>query len=380
MGLKIAILGTRGIPNNYGGFEQIAACLSRGLIQKGHDVTVYNSSRHPYQEKTWHGVHIAHCFDPEYLVGVPGQFIYDFNCIMDARRRNYDIILMLGYTSSSIWGFLYPKKTTIITNMDGLEWRRTKYSKPVRSFLKLAEKLAIRSSHFYIADSLVIKEYLDNKFHIESRYISYGAELHPAADEKFLAEYDLRKNEYFLLMSRMEPENSVELILDGYCRSISAKKFIVIGNTGNKYGTYLVNKYKNKEGIIFIGAIFDKQKVQSITSFCSLYFHGHTVGGTNPSLLNAMAARVPLAIHNNPFNRSVVKGNALRFANSKEVCNLINLDNHLNEAHIHENYSRIENEYSWDRIIGQYENYFLECSVANKVFYQLKHEENILYK
>jgi glycosyltransferase involved in cell wall biosynthesis len=380
MGLKIAILGTRGVPNNYGGFEHIAGYLSRGLVKKGHEVTVYNSSRHPYKEKSWYGVNIIHCFDPEYLIGVPGQFVYDFNCINDTRKRNYDIILMLGYTSSSVWGFLYPKKAIIITNMDGLEWRRTKYSKPVRNFLKLAEKLAIRSSGFHVADSPVIKEYLDKKFNIQSRYIGYGAELHPSADENYLAEYGLRKKDYFLLMARMEPENSIEMILDGYCRSNSLKKFIVIGNTGNKYGTYLINKFRDKKGIVFLGAIFDEQKVQSIVAFCSLYFHGHTVGGTNPSLLDAMAARAPLAIHNNPFNKSVIKRNALRFANSKDVCDIIHSNNYSNELHIRENYSKVAKEFSWERITCQYENYFLECSMADKVYYPLKHEESILYK
>jgi len=162
MGLKIAILGTRGVPNNYGGFEHIAGHLSRGLVQKGHDVSVYNSSRHPYKETKWHGVHIIHCFDPEYLIGTAGQFIYDLNCILDAGKRAFDIILVLGYTSSSVWGFLYPKNAIIFTNMDGMEWKRSKYPGFVKSFLRKAEKWAVQTSNFHIADSQVIKEYLDN--------------------------------------------------------------------------------------------------------------------------------------------------------------------------------------------------------------------------
>jgi glycosyltransferase involved in cell wall biosynthesis len=377
MGLKIAILGTRGVPNNYGGFEHIAGYLSRGLVQKGHDVTVYNSSKHPYQRSEWYGVHIAHCFDPEYLIGVPGQFVYDLNCILDTRKRNYDIILMLGYTSSSVWGFLYPRKSIVITNMDGLEWQRTKYSKPVRSFLKFAEKLAVQSSGFHVADSPVIKDYLDNKYRINSKYIAYGAGLYPAADENLLIEYGLNKYQYFLLMARMEPENNVEMILDGYCLTTTKTKFIVIGNTGNGFGKYLVEKYKNENRIIFLGAIFNEMKVQSITTYCKLYFHGHSVGGTNPSLLDAMAARAPLAIHNNAFNRSLIKGNALMFTN---VCNLINAKKYLNEVHINNNYATIANGFSWDRIISQYENYFLTCHLTNQEYYPLKHEESILYK
>ena len=103
--MKIAILGTRGIPNYYGGFEQFAQNLSKYLVIKGHDVYVYNSHNHPYQENLWNGVKILHCKDPEYILGTFGQFIYDFNCILDSRKRNYDIILQLGYTSSSIWNW-----------------------------------------------------------------------------------------------------------------------------------------------------------------------------------------------------------------------------------------------------------------------------------
>src|SRR5690606_5763699 len=114
-GMKIAILGTRGIPNHYGGFEQFAEFFSVYLAQKGHEVYVYNSHNHPHQEPTFNGVNIIHCNDPEHKMGTFGQFIYDYNCIIDSRKRNFDIILQLGYTSNSIWFFLLPKKSYIVT-------------------------------------------------------------------------------------------------------------------------------------------------------------------------------------------------------------------------------------------------------------------------
>jgi glycosyltransferase involved in cell wall biosynthesis len=373
MGLKIAILGTRGVPNNYGGFEHIAGHLSRGLVQKNHEVTVYNSSKHPYKEKQWHGVQIRHCFDPEFLIGTAGQFLYDLNCILDARKRNYDIILMLGYTSSSIWGFLYPKTAIMVTNMDGLEWKRSKYSKPVSGFLRFAEKLAVQSSRFHIADSPVIKEYLDNKYNIKCKYIAYGAGLYPVADENLLTDYGLHKYQYFLLMARMEPENNIEMILDGYTLTSSKTKFIVIGNTANRFGKSLVVKYKNDPRIVFLGAIFDEIKVQTLTIFCKSYFHGHSVGGTNPSLLDAMAAKAPLAIHHNDFNNSIIKGNALQFRNPTDVFNLINANHFSNEIFIKANYATIAEEYTWEKIVNQYEYYFLACYLNNQSYYPLKH-------
>src|SRR5690606_3336564 len=119
--MKIAILGTRGIPNHYGGFEQFAEYFSVFLAEKGHEVYVYNSSSHPYQESTFKGVHLIHQKDPEDKIGTIGAFFYDYNCIKDSQKRDFDIILQLGYTSNSVWYFMLPKNSVIITNMDGLE-------------------------------------------------------------------------------------------------------------------------------------------------------------------------------------------------------------------------------------------------------------------
>jgi len=162
--MKIAILGTRGIPNNYGGFEQFAQYLSLGLVEKGHEVTVYNSHNHKFKDKSYHDVKIKHIFDPEYLIGTAGQFIYDFLSILDTRSKNYDIILQLGYTSSSVFFKLHPKNSTVITNMDGLEYKRSKYSKKVQKFLKWAESLAIKDSSLLVSDSLGIQKHLKNNY------------------------------------------------------------------------------------------------------------------------------------------------------------------------------------------------------------------------
>lgn len=121
--MKIGLLGTRGIPNRYGGFEQIVEYLSAGLSEKNHEVFVYNSHNHPYKEKKWSGVNIIHCKDPEYRFGTAGQFIYDLNCINDARKRRFDVLLHLGYTSDSIWHRRWPKNAINIVNMDGMEWK-----------------------------------------------------------------------------------------------------------------------------------------------------------------------------------------------------------------------------------------------------------------
>ena len=221
-GISIAIIGTRGIPNNYGGFEQFAEYLSVGLVQRGCKVTVYNSHSHPFQDKTWNGVDIVHCNDPENKYGTIGQFIYDFNCILDTRRKSYDIILQLGYTSSSIWWRLLPKRKTIITtNMDGLEWKRTKFSKPTQLFLRFAEKLAIKHSDYLISDSIGIQKHISDSYGMESTYIPYGSHVfsNPSQDviKKFLRDYEKWNFEQYVQISSTDfPDPTYEIIDEVY--------------------------------------------------------------------------------------------------------------------------------------------------------------------
>jgi len=317
--LRIGIIGTRGIPNHYGGFEYFAQHLSKGLVERGHEVFVYNSHNHPYQLSHWNGVHIVHCYDPEHKLGSFGQFIYDFHCIRDARTRHYDILLFLGYTSSTVWYMLYPDSGVIIYNMDGLEWKRSKYAAPVRLFLKYAEKLAVRHSHFLIADSLYIKRYIHQKYHKTPHYIAYGAHVFNDPNEQIITDYGLLPRSYNMVMARMEPENNIEMILQGYQDSRTSRELIVVGNTNNRFGRYLQRKFASCRRIRFLGAIFNSAHINNLIYFSNVYFHGHSVGGTNPSLLEAMGCRALIVARKNIFNRAVLKENAYYFADASEI-------------------------------------------------------------
>jgi hypothetical protein len=273
--MKIAILGTRGVPNHYGGFEQFAEYLSLGLVKRGFEVVVYNSHNHPFQEKEWYGVQIVHCYDPEYKLGTWGQFIYDLNCIWDVRKRNCDIVLQLGYTSSSIWGWLMPKGAVITTNMDGLEWKRTKYSNKVKKFLRYAESLGVKYSDHLISDSIGIQNYLKKTYEAESTFIAYGATLFKDNDVDLLKKYDLEPYEYDMLIARLEPENSIEIILDGVADANLSRPFLVIGNHETPYGTYLKQKFSSYTQIQFIGGLYNIKE--------SLFSWTHS--GRNKSIL-----------------------------------------------------------------------------------------------
>jgi glycosyltransferase involved in cell wall biosynthesis len=360
--MKVAILGTRGIPNHYGGFEQFAEYFSVYMVQKGHEVYCYNSHNHPHQEKTFQGVHILHQHDPEYKYGTFGQFIYDYNCILDARQRNFDVILQLGYTSNSIWFFLLPKKSVIVTNMDGIEWKRSKYNRAVQQFLRFAERLAAVTSDHLVADSLGIQSFLKKRYGKDSTYIAYGAHPFNQPDVSVVQKYQVQPNQYHMLMARFEPENNLEMVLDGVVLSGQNTPILVIGKHETKYGTYLKNKYKNHTHIRFLGAIYQINDLNNLRYFCHFYFHGHSVGGTNPSLLEAMASQAFILAHCNDFNKGILKENAFFFKNAQEVKNLLlTVQKNSNLQFVTNNFQTIEREFNWNHINEQYLQLLEQC-------------------
>ena len=364
--LKIAILGTRGIPNNHGGFEQFAEYFSVYMADKGHMVYVYNSHDHPYQKKSFNGVNIIHCHDPEYKIGTSGQFIYDLNCILDARKRNFDIILQLGYTSSSIWHWLMPKKSIIVTNMDGLEWKRTKYKLAVRKFLKYAEKLGANYSDYLIADSSGIQEHLLETYDKKSEYIAYGATNHTNPNPDTLVRYNLEQFKYSLVLARLEPENNIETIIEGYVKSKSTNPLIIFGGL-NEYGLKLKEKYKNDFRIKFVGPNYNQEELNNLRHYSRYYFHGHSVGGTNPSLLEAMASNALIIANNNIFNQSILREEAIYFDSDQQITNIIDEDSYfsLKAKFTGKNREKIEKEFNWNIINGKYEIFLINV-IKNK--------------
>jgi len=358
--MKIGILGTRGIPNAYGGFEQFAEYLSQGLVERGHSVWVYNSSDHPYRENEWRGIHIIHCTDWESRIGTAGQFIYDFNCLRDARKRDFDVLLQLGYTSNSVWHRIWPRKMSNIVNMDGLEWKRSKYGPMTRKFLKRAEGWAARRGDLLIADSLGIQEHLLKEYQRPSVFIPYGAEIPQTFDPAIPGRWGLEPEGYYLLMARMEPENNIEMIIRGWMDTKKDKPLVLIGNPGNAFGQQMVNTYRH-ERLKFVGAIYDAPVVHSLRHYSALYLHGHSVGGTNPSLLEAMACGALIAAHDNIFNRAVLEDEACYFSSPDAVRQVLETipDPTTRKAWKERNIGKIHHRYSWPGIIDEYEKVLL---------------------
>ena len=360
--MKIAILGTRGIPNNYGGFEQCAEHLSVGLVENGYDVTVYSVSYHPYKKNEFKGVKIIKKWCPENKIGSAAHFIYDFLCLRDALKKDFDAIFELGYQSVAISFILLSiKDSIIVTNMDGLEWKRAKWSPFVKKITKWFERIATKNSTFLISDNKGIQDYLKKKYNVESYFIPYGAD-EGSIDQSFIQDYNVNPFSYFLLIARLEPENNIEIILDGYVKSKIDFPFIVIGDTETKHGHFLTDKYKDS-GVVFLGSIFNKKHLDSLRRFAQCYFHGHSVGGTNPALLEAMAAKAFIFAHDNAFNRDVLEDNAFFFNNTKEITEMLLNFNNLAVKRVEmidNNIKKIKNKYSHRHIIEQYINLIKE--------------------
>ena len=368
--MKIAFISTRGIPNNYGGFEQSAEYISVGLAQRGHEVVVYSPKFHPYQEDTYKGVRLKHIYSPETWMGSSvGSFFYDFASLCDAlKKEDFDIIYEAGYTSiipAYIWFNVRKRKRPIFTtNMDGLENKRSKFSPMVRRFLDWEEKMAVKYSHYLIADNMGIHDYYKEKYDKESKFLAYGADIHDDFNADYLKEFGLQPEEYYILIARLEPENNIVMAIEGYLHSKEngRRPLIVVGKTNTPHGKELVEKYGNEKNVRFVGGIYDFKKLDSVRHFSKAYFHGHSVGGTNPSLLEAMAAGCFIFAHDNIFNRAVLEENAFYYPSADKVAEYLNrIDTMAEESKIQYTANNIEvirNEYSWEHLVDEHEKYF----------------------
>ena len=368
--MKIAFISTRGIPNNYGGFEQFAEYISVGLAKRGHEVTVYSPHFHPYKEDNYKGVRIKHSYSPETWMGSSvGSFFYDFASLKDALKKgDFDIIYEAGYTSiipAYIWFNVKKRKRPIFTtNMDGLENKRSKFSPMVRRFLDWEEKMAVKYSHYLIADNMGIHDYYKEKYGKESKFLAYGADIHDNFNTEYLKEFGLKPEEYYILIARLEPENNITMAIEGYLhsRENGRRPLIIVGKTNTPHGKELVEKYGKEKNVRFVGGIYDFKKLDSVRHFSLAYFHGHSVGGTNPSLLEAMAAGCFVLAHDNIFNRAVLKDNALYYPSAEKVAEYFNnIDDIAKKNKVTftaNNIEVIRNEYSWEHLVDEHERYF----------------------
>ncbi|HEX5001966.1 MAG TPA: DUF1972 domain-containing protein [Bacteroidia bacterium] len=364
--MKIAIAGTRGIPNKYGGFEQCAQYLSELLVQMGHEVTVYNTHYHPWQKSMLGDVHIVKKFNPENTIGTAGNFIYDFLCMRHAVSTQTDVLLVLGYTTASVF---YPlmrwKSAHLVTNMDGLEWKRDKWNGFIKRLAKWFEKLGANYSPWLISDNPEIAAYLKKTYNRSSYCIAYGCNKFTHPDPDAIRPVKIKSDRYGVLIARMEPENNIEMALEGFAASDWDGELIVVGDTGTRYGKKMKALKAGDGRIHFTGGIYDQELLNNLRYYSSFYIHGHSVGGTNPSLLEAMACGCLILMHGNNFNKSVTEGNAHSFVTAAGLTALLNQWDQTISRHgsfREGNYKLVSEKYNWKVIAEKYEACFREIT------------------
>jgi glycosyltransferase involved in cell wall biosynthesis len=316
--MQVQILGTRGIPSRHGGFETFAEDLALYLRKQDHDVTVYcqhNTSR-ATTEEWWNGIRLVHMYGGE---GAWGTIVYDWAVIRHAVRQP-GVVLTLGY-NTAIFNLLHRLKgIPSAMNMDGIEWRRDKWSTLQRVWLWLNERAGACVSHRLIADHPEIAHHLSRHTSPEKiTVIPYGANAVLSAAEELLEPFGLQRKGYYILIARPEPENSVLEVVQGYSQQRHGVPLIVLGHYAPESNDYQrqVMEAAGKE-VRFVGSIYDRQVVQALRFHARAYFHGHTVGGTNPSLVESLAAGNAILAHDNRFNRWVAGEAALYFHNADE--------------------------------------------------------------
>ena len=321
--MHVLILGTRGVPSKHSGFETFAQDFALFLRSREHDVTVYCqvAEEEEAREDVWNG--IRRVLIPARR-GPVGTILFDWKTIRHAMREK-GVALTLGY-NTGVFNLLY-RFTDVhnIMNMDGIEWKREKWSLPAKIWFWFNEWAGARVAHHLIADHPEIGKHLSR--HTPQKKIAvipYGANIVTSAPVSPIEKYDLNPMGYYLLIARAEPENSILEIVRAYSLRMRGMPLVVLGNYGRD-GTRYQNKVLDAAGpeIQFLGAIFDREIVRSLRFHARAYFHGHRVGGTNPSLVEALAAGNAVIAHDNRFTRWVAGEGALYFRSCEDIDRIV---------------------------------------------------------
>ena len=350
---RVAIVGTVGIPARYGGFET----LVENLVIKQPEFIEYIvfASSVNYKTKPSNYLKAKIKYLPFRANGIQ-SIIYDSISLFMACKIS-DVILLLGVSGAIALPFLtffYPK-VKIITNIDGIEWKRNKWNILAKKFLKISEKIAVRNSHQVITDNKAIENYVKDNYDFNSVTITYGANeiLKPLTLKNF-KHLNIKENKYAFKVARIEPENNLEMILDAFINvSLS---IVIVGNwTSSSYGKKMLNNYSNYSNINLLEPIYDSKLLNELRSNCKIYIHGHSAGGTNPSLVEAMALKLPVISYDVNFNRNTLKNNGIFYKSSEEleliIKNISGYDLDYLGSKNHENF-RIN--YTWETIVNQY--------------------------
>ena len=315
----LRILGTRGIPAAHGGFETFAEQLALYLVERGWRVTVYcqEDGEGPMFEDEWRGVRRVRI--PVATNGAAGTIVFDWLSTLHAARES-GLVLTLGYNTALFCALYRLKGLKNVINMDGVEWRRQKWGAVAKVWFWLNDWAGCWLGNHLVADHPEIKKHLMTRVAAEKiTMIPYGAGRVETANPELLLPYGLAPGSYAIVIARAEPENSILEVVKAWSREPRGYRLVVLGKYEAGHAYQRAVKESASGEVLFPGAIYDKAVVQALRVHARFYVHGHTVGGTNPSLVEALGAGNAVLAHDNPYNRWVAGECGLYFQN-EESC------------------------------------------------------------
>jgi len=364
MPLRIAILGTRGIPANYGGFETFAQELSWRLAKRGHEVTVYGRRHYvPAGLREYRGVRVLSrpSFRTKHLETLSNSAV----CAADSLVRGFDAVLICNAANALLAWVPRLVGSRVILNVDGIERKRRKWGLAGREFYRVSEWLAFHLSNRIVTDAREIQAYYASRFGVDSTFIPYGAPVGPVQTDDTPKRLGLASGNFLLYVSRLEPENNAHRVIGAALRSKVDPRLVVVGDAPYAR-TYVARLKQQIEGstVLMPGAIYGTGYFELLAN-CLLYFHGTEVGGTHPALLEAMGAGCICVVHDTPENREVADACALfcdfhdEAALAEQIRLVVECPERFRE--LRENaMRRVREAYDWERVTDQYEALFHE--------------------
>ncbi len=374
--LRIAMVGTRGVPAHYGGFETAIEEVGQRLAAKGHEVTVY--CRYVGESGPVPDVHLG-----MRLVHLPAMhkraletLSHTGVSVLHLLRHRTDAAIVFNAANAPYLPLIRAAGIPVATHVDGLEWKRAKWNGMGKRYYRMVEALAVKWSDLLIADAMGIQDYYRERFEADTVYLAYGAPIIDGGAHHRLAELALQPRKYHLVVARFEPENHIHMIVEGYVRSNAVHPLVVVGSApySNAY-TGLVHALGDQR-VRFVGGVWDQELLDQLYANARVYWHGHSVGGTNPSLLRAIGSGAPTNAFDVDFNREVLAGAGRYFSDPDDVASLVmQAEEPRGQAELAERGAlgrQLARRYDWDLVADGYEQLCFDL-VAAKVSAPSRH-------
>ena len=365
----LRILGTRGVPAAHGGFETFAERLAPYLVERGWRVVVYCQleGSAPMHEDVWQGVERVH-------ISVPGDgprstIYFDWRATQHAAAHG-GLCLTLGYNTAVFCALLRLRGVPNLINMDGIEWARAKWGPAAKAWFWLNDRAGCLLGDHLVADHPEIKRHLQTRVRgSKITTIAYGADAVGTSDDAPVRALGLHPGRYMTLIARAEPENSILEVVQAFSRRPRGVQLAVLGNYRPDMPYQSRVQAAAGPEVLFLGAIYDRPVVQALRAHCTAYIHGHQVGGTNPSLVEALGAGNPIIAHDNRFNRWVAGEGAAFFDGADgfaAVMDRLEADPAALLAMRTASTARFAEAFTWPLILGAYERLLQQWLPGNK--------------